>query len=214
MVDAKNLFLGEDFVQFSVERHGAFEVGAERLLHDDARVLDEFGFAQQTHRRERRVGRHAQIVNPAAITAERLFSGVHGVLESRGARAQRHVVEAVGEGVPISFVDFARRERVDGFARDHPKRFDVEFVERDADDFAAGNKAGRRKVKQARQQLAPGQIAGRADEHDDLRESRSNAGRYFLCQTISRTVTQATRGHRGNSLSFETRFTAPHARAA
>ena len=36
VVDAEDLLLGEDLVQPGVQRHGAGEVGAEGLLHDDA----------------------------------------------------------------------------------------------------------------------------------------------------------------------------------
>ena len=35
VVDAEDLLLVEDLVQHVVERHGAGQVGAERLLHDD-----------------------------------------------------------------------------------------------------------------------------------------------------------------------------------
>ena len=40
VVDPEDLLLVEDLVQLGVERPGAGEVGAERLLHDDPRVLD------------------------------------------------------------------------------------------------------------------------------------------------------------------------------
>ena len=39
VVDAKDLLLGEHLVQLGVQRHRAREIRAERLLHDDARVL-------------------------------------------------------------------------------------------------------------------------------------------------------------------------------
>ena len=69
VVDAEDLVLGEDLVQPGVERHGAREVGAEGLLHDDAAIADELGLGQQLHRRQRRVRRHAEIVHAAACPA-------------------------------------------------------------------------------------------------------------------------------------------------
>ena len=73
MIDAKDLVLAEHLVQPRVERDRAREIGAERLFHDDARALDQTGIAQQTHRRQSRVRRNAQIVKPAALLAERLL---------------------------------------------------------------------------------------------------------------------------------------------
>ena len=67
VVDPEDLLLAEDLVQARVQRHGAREIGAERLLHDDARPLDEVRLAERPHRRQRRAGRHAQVVQPAAL---------------------------------------------------------------------------------------------------------------------------------------------------
>ena len=50
-------------------------------------------------------------------------------------------------------------------------------VERDADDPAAGNEPGAGQMEQARQQLALRQIAGGADQDDDLRMLRADARR-------------------------------------
>ena len=41
MIDAEDLLLVEHFVQLGVELHGAREIRAEWLLHDDARVRDQ-----------------------------------------------------------------------------------------------------------------------------------------------------------------------------
>ena len=45
VVDAEDLLLVEDLVQHVVEGDGAGQVGAERLLHDDPRPLDQLGVA-------------------------------------------------------------------------------------------------------------------------------------------------------------------------
>ena len=71
MVDAENLIFAEDFVQFGVERHRAVEIDAERLLHDNVGALDKSRFSQKPHRRERGVGRHAEIMDAATLAAQR-----------------------------------------------------------------------------------------------------------------------------------------------
>jgi hypothetical protein len=58
VIDAKDLLLGKHFVQLGVQRHRARQIGAEGLLHDDARVLHQSGIAEHAHRGQRRVGRH------------------------------------------------------------------------------------------------------------------------------------------------------------
>jgi len=58
VIDAKDLLLREYFVQLRVELDGAREIGAERLLHDDARLGDQARLAQRAHRGERRARRN------------------------------------------------------------------------------------------------------------------------------------------------------------
>ena len=45
MIDAENLLFAEYLVQVRVERHRTLEIGAERLFHDDSRVLHQAGVA-------------------------------------------------------------------------------------------------------------------------------------------------------------------------
>ena len=54
VIDPEDLLFVEHLVQLGVQRHRAREIGAERLLHDDARALDETGLAQHAHRRQAR----------------------------------------------------------------------------------------------------------------------------------------------------------------
>ena len=58
MIDAEDLLFVEHLVQLGIELDRAREIGAERLLHDDARVRDQSGLAEHAHRRERRIRRH------------------------------------------------------------------------------------------------------------------------------------------------------------
>ena len=50
VVYAENLVLGEHLMQRVIERDRAFEIGAKRLFHDDARSAGELGFAQHLDR--------------------------------------------------------------------------------------------------------------------------------------------------------------------
>ena len=61
MIYPENLLLGEDFMQLRIQRYGAGEIGAERLLHDDAAALDQTGFGQQPNRRQGGRRRHAWV---------------------------------------------------------------------------------------------------------------------------------------------------------
>jgi hypothetical protein len=70
MIDAKDPVLVEHFVQPRIQRHRTREVGAEGLLHDDPRAIDQAGLAEQAHRGQRGVRRHAQVVQPTALAFE------------------------------------------------------------------------------------------------------------------------------------------------
>jgi hypothetical protein len=73
VVDAEDLLFAEDLVQACVQGHGTRQIGAERLLHDDSRSLDEVRLAEHPRRRQRRTGRDAQIVQPATFARKRLL---------------------------------------------------------------------------------------------------------------------------------------------
>ena len=176
MVDAVDLLLGEDLVQPRIERDGALQVGAEGLLHDDARALDQAGRTQQAHRRQRRARGHAQVVQPAALGAQVLLGGLDRRAQRLRPGRQRHIVEAGGEVLPVRLGHPPAGELVERAARLPPEGLDIDVVERHADDAAAGNEAGRGQVVQAGQQLAPGQVAGGAEQDDDLRKARTDAG--------------------------------------
>ena len=70
MVDAEDLLFGEDLMQLGIQRHGAGEVGAEGLLHDDAALRDEARFGEESHRWQGGGGRHAQIMDAPGVAAE------------------------------------------------------------------------------------------------------------------------------------------------
>jgi len=70
VIDTKDSILVEHFMQAAVEGAGSGKVRAERLLHDHARSVDEFGLAEQANRGERSVRWHAEVVQALALTAE------------------------------------------------------------------------------------------------------------------------------------------------
>ena len=134
MVDAENLVFAEDGVQLRIERDCAFEIRAERLLHDDARALGEAGFVEHADRRERGVRRHAQIMNELAFPVAGQSRFVHRRLEGAGAGRHRDVVERRLEGRPALHARIAVVIPFDRLPGERAKRFDVEVFERNADD--------------------------------------------------------------------------------
>ena len=179
MIDAEDLVFGEHLVQRLVERHRAFEIGAERFFHDDARFPVEVGLAQHPDRRERGVRRHAQIMDELGLLFESRPRPLDRFLESAGAGRDRHVVERRLERRPsllLGPVGVLLEHRV---ASEDAEALDVDRVKRYADDPAFRDEAGADEVKEARQQLLVGEIAGRAEQNHDLRQLRADPGRYL-----------------------------------
>jgi len=177
MVDAEDALFVEDLVQFLVQRHRAGQVGAEGLFHDDAGVLHQPRLGQQAHRRQRRTGRHAEVVQAAALGAQRGFGPVHRGGQGLGAGRQRHVVQQFGKRRPVGVAEFPAEKLIECAARRQAEAVGVQVVERHADDAATGDEPRVGQVEQARQQLAPRQVAGGAEQHDHLRKLRTDAGR-------------------------------------
>ena len=161
-----------------VQPAGAGQVGAERLLHDDPAALDEAGVGQRLHRGERRVRRDAEVVQPAGLATERVL----GRLDGRAASASAPSADGTKCSVPANSAHSSRGHLAAG---EHLARglghvaeaLVVEVVERRADD-PAGPAASPARCRCSRpgQQLALGQIAGRAEQHDDLRLAAASSG--------------------------------------
>jgi hypothetical protein len=115
-------------------------------------------------------------VQPAAFGADGFLGSIHGIGERRGARGQRHVVEAACERVPVR-VGYLARRLVERLTRELAEGIGVERIERHTDDAAGGDEAGARQVQQAGNELAARKIAGRAEQHDHLWMTRTDAGR-------------------------------------
>ena len=175
VIDPEDLLLAEHLVDLRVQRHRALEVGAERLLHDDARPLDEARVAERPHGGQRRAGRHAQVVQATTLPRERPLGLVDRRLQGLDACRERDVVEDRGKGRPVGLRHRAGRELVERSARHLAEAVGVEIVERDADDPAGGDEPGPREMEETWQQLASRQVARGAEEHDELGVPRAHA---------------------------------------
>ena len=177
VVDAEDLVFGKDLVQLGVQRDRAFQVGSERLFHDDPGAVDEVRLRQQAYGRQGGIGRHAEIVQAAVLVAQFPLRLGRRRLERVSARANRHVVQRLGKGGPVRVLHLSAGELIERLARDLAEAVGVDLVERDADDSATGDEPGARQVEQAGQQLAPRQVAGGAHEDNNLRILGTNPRR-------------------------------------
>jgi len=152
------------------------QVGAEGFFHDDARSLDQASLTQRAHDSERGVRRNAQIMQPAAFAADRLFRLLYSSFQRCGARGQRHVIENTGEGIPAGRTGLAGCEFIERFPGDLPEPVRVRGYPADTtDDAAVGNESCAGQVKQAGKQLSLGEIAGGAHQYDNLGKTRTYA---------------------------------------
>ena len=193
VVDAEDLALVEGLVQRVVELHRAREIGAERLLHDDAGARREPHLAELLHDFRRGGGRNTQIVEPADISAELVFELTRRSWRAlrcprsgtRRTRATRSRTSRRRERRDARTLRARRGERAEGVV--------VEVVERSTDDPELGQQARLREMEEAGQQLAPRQVARRAEEHHHLRaqgrreQARVDVGRIrHVCDPLVR----------------------------
>src|ERR1700704_2845573 len=101
MVDTEDALLIEDLMQLGIQRHRARKISAERFFHDDTRALDETRFPEHPNRCQRRTGWDAQVVQPTAVAAERLFRLFYRCFEDTTTGGQRYIVQTLGKGIPV-----------------------------------------------------------------------------------------------------------------
>lgn len=77
-------------------------------------------------------------------------------------------MEDAGEEVPVRVRRLRDEKPVQRGAGDITEPVRVEVLERHGDDPATGDKSGRTKPEQARQQFAARRVAGGADENDAI----------------------------------------------
>ncbi len=169
VVDAEDLVLGERRMECRVERPCAAEVGAERLLDDDPRPLGEAGLADGANDVVGRLRRDAEVVQPARHTVQLTLGDGDRRRQTLRTAALVDVGQLAGEGIPLLVVERLVGELVAGLARQLAEHVVVEVVERRADDPELGHQARLGQPEQARQQLAAGQVARRAEQHDHVR---------------------------------------------
>ena len=179
VVDAKDLLLGEHLVQLRVQRHRTREIGAERLLHDDARALAR---ARPRRACARPTARRSAARSGSADGGISLPMALLRALRRRLAAPRRRPTAArsreTARTLPSRSRSTLRAENSSSAPRANSRKaVGVEIVERHADDAAAGNEARARQVKQPRQQLAPREVARRAEQHHDLRKPRTDPRR-------------------------------------
>ena len=172
VVDPEDLLLGKGFVQRRVEDAGTCEVGAERLLHDDARPCHEPRLAQGSHDGTSRIRRHAEVVEPTWFAAELALRFGHCGGEAHRSGVRTHVAEPPAEDGPLVRRDDMTRELVARVAREDAEAVVVEVFERRPHDAALRHEAGLGQVQQSRDELAARQIARGTEEHDDVRGQR------------------------------------------
>jgi hypothetical protein len=83
--------------------------------------------------------------------------------------ALRHVAEPLLERFPLLPFDVGTPELVARLAGEAAEPFVVEFLQGRCHDPALGEEVCLGQVQQARQQLAPRQVAGGAEQNDDMR---------------------------------------------
>ena len=84
VVDPEDVRLAEDRVDGRVELLRGREIGAERLLDDDARALGKARVAEHRHGRGERRRRDGEVIDAARLAADRPLRLLHGPDELRG----------------------------------------------------------------------------------------------------------------------------------
>ncbi len=165
VVDPVHLILADDVLQCGVEFAGGFEVGAERLLHDDAGVLGQPFAAEHADHRLRGLRRNREVDQRAGVLTEafvRLLDRGREILAVVGigdlkAHAPQQVVEHLLVDVVDEFLQLAAdlvAELVIGARR---------VAARSDDGVVLGQASCSRQVVQTGEELALGQIASRTE---------------------------------------------------
>ena len=155
-----------------VERARRGQVVAERLLADDPRALVQPGRPQHLDDRRERGGRDREVEEPAGLPADRALRGLHGRHEPRGVVGVRGAEgEACREGVPARPHRGGPTRSGDRVTSEVAERLGGhgERLGRGPDDPDPLREEARLvEVEEARQDLAPREVPGRAEEHEHV----------------------------------------------
>ena len=119
------------------------------------------------HRRRRR-RRHAQVVQPTHRAAQLLLGDLDRLGEAFRSGRLRHVGEPLGERVPLLRGQRVVAELVHRLLGEAAERLLVVVLQRRADHLDVRRQGRQGQVREAGDQLAPGQVAGRAEQHDHV----------------------------------------------
>ena len=111
-------------------------------------------------------------MQPSDVGTEVGLGAGNGGGQRLGPRALRHVGNPVGEVGPLLVGQFVAAERVDGLLGQCAELVVGEVLERGADHPDLRRKLRLHEVGHSGKQLAFGQVAGRAEQHDDVRRER------------------------------------------
>ena len=165
VVDPEDPLLREDAVDERIQRARALEVGAERLLQHDPRAVSQLGGPERGDDVAERARRDRQVVQASRVPTQLALGARHRRLQRLGLLgAEGGERQPLREALP----------RLAGRLADRIPRHASEILvgaalARGADDLVAGgHEPGAVEVEQTGQQLAPAEIAQRAEEDDDV----------------------------------------------
>ena len=178
VVDPVDLLLGEGLVERGVEGPGAGQVGAEGLLHDDPRPVDEAGLAGGSARRSapRPAGCSGSAAGGARLRARRRPWRPPRPAR-RGRRPAARSAACARSPPTAPRRRHGWRTRSQAWRAKSPELLVGHVVQRGGHDAAFGDQAGAREVEQAREQLPAGEVPGGPEQHDDVRPHRGHQGR-------------------------------------
>ncbi len=201
VVDAEDLALVEILAHRADDTQRAVQVVADRLLdHDSSEIgrlgrRDQSGAVELLNRLGNRLGRKREVVDAVGRQATRLFDFLQAALEARepvGTVESREVIEVLREAVPAVLLDFQARVTLGRLARLGAKRLERHLAAREAEDCALGRDrllAAMLEVVERGQQLARGQVARGAEDHDRARRHgmgfRDSPNLAHRCQFLS-----------------------------
>src|SRR5262249_27125312 len=111
----------------------------------------------------------AHVVQPVRVATELVLALGHGPRQTLRSVGLAHEAQARRELLPGLVGDLASGELVERGAGVLPERLRIERVERGAHDSALREQAGAREVEKPGEQLAPGEVTRRPEEHDHVR---------------------------------------------
>jgi len=169
VVDPEDLALPEDAVHLVVQFDRAVQVGAERLFHHHPGPFHQPGVLQHGDDGQRGLRRDGQVVQAQDVLAQLGLRLRDRGREGVRAGALRDVAQFAGERRPLPLVQRPRAELADRLVREVPEGLGIHVLQGGRHDLHVGGQCGQREMGQTRQQLAPGQVAGGAEQDDHIR---------------------------------------------